>query len=311
MDRDDSDNGSSKDLSSFDVAKMSEAEVAAEIAQRMTRWRRARNRAEQTEPAPRADRPAASQAVAVPSDAAAVAGPVASALPDTDAARMARALRLAAGKAEARRLPAADTPAEGPEVAAQPEPESRTEQFVSRPHAIARLARRAPVRWAVMAAAVVAAGATVVSIFLPLGQGPPPQVAPKAEAPPADAGASALRTPAPEARALQQAPPATATAPLQTSLATLLPARIKPASKLPTLAARLKPDGTAATKPNPAPAAQPESAPPPSAAQAPPTRAEPRAEPQYKPAPPAARGTGEDDDLNDLFEQMFGDGVGQ
>ncbi len=299
MDRDDSDsdNASPKELSSFDVAKMSEAEVAAEIAQRMTRWRRARNRADRAEDAPPADQPAAPQTVAVPSDAAAVAGPAAGALPDTDAARMARALRLAAGKAEARRLPA-DTSAEGPEAAAQPEPESRTEQSAVRPHAIARLARRAPVRWAVMAVAVVAAGAIVVAIFLPLGQGPPPQVVPEAKAPPADAGALALRTPAPEARAPQQAPPATATAPLPTPLATLLPARLKPASKLPTLAARLKPDGTAAAKPSPAPTAQPESAPP-------------RAEPQHKPAPPAARGTGKDDDLNDLFEQMFSDGLGQ
>ena len=87
----------------------------------------------------------------------------------------------------------------------------------------------------------------------------------------------------------------------------LLPARIKPASKLPTLAARLKPDGTAAAKPSPPPAAQPASAPLPSAPQTPP----PRAEPQYKPVPPAAPGTDRDDEFKDLFETMFSDGVGQ
>lgn len=312
MDRDDSDNGSPKELSSFDVAKMTEAEVAAEIAQRMTRWRRARNRADRTEGAPTADRPAAPQTppahpgAAVLPTAPAVAGPAAGALSDPAAARMERALRLAARKT-ARRLPVIDAPAESPaiEVAVQPEPENRADQAGGQPHAIARLTRRVPVRWAVIAAAVVAASALTVWIFLPLGQAPPPQVASRAEAPPADAGASALRAPAPEARAPQQAPPATA--PLPTPLAALLPARTKPASKLPTLAARLKPDGTAAAKPSPSPVVQPESVPLPSAPQAPP----PRAEPQYKPAPPTAHGTGKDDDLNDLFEMMFSDGVAQ
>ncbi len=309
MDRDDSDNGSPKELSSFDVAKMTQAEVAAEIAQRMTRWRRARNRADRAEGMPPVDRPAAPQTLAgqpgavVTPAAPAIAGPAVGALSDHAAARMERALRLAARKT-ARRLPIIDAPAESSaiEVAAQPELENRADQAGGHPHAIARSDRRSPIRWVVISAAVVAAGVLAVAIFLPLAQAPPPQVASRAEAPPADAGASALRAPAPEARAPQQAPPATA--PLPTPLAALLPARTKPASKLPTLAARLKPDGTAAAKPSPSPVVEP---PLPSAPQAPP----PRAEPQHKPAPPTAHETGKDDDLNDLFEMMFSDGVAQ
>jgi hypothetical protein len=292
---------------------MTEAEVASEIAQRMTRWRRARNRADRVEDAPLADRPVAPETLAAPSAATpaapAVAGPAAGALPDTAGVRMERALRLAARKAAARLPLLIDAPVES--LAALPEPESRTEQAAGHPHAMARSARRAPVRWAVIAAAVVGAGAIVVAIFLPLGQAPPPQLAPRAEAPPAESGASALRTPAPEARAPQQAPPppAVAAALEQAPLATpaALPSPAKPTSKLPNLAARLKPDGTAATKPSPAPAAQPESAPFPSA----PPASPPRAEPQHKSASPAARATGKDDDLNGAFEMMFSDGLGQ
>src|SRR5262245_17346689 len=76
--RDDSNGSSSRELGSFDVAKMSEADVAAEIAQRMTRWRRANNRApppERAEPPERdtAARPAPS--AAAPDARPAIASP--------------------------------------------------------------------------------------------------------------------------------------------------------------------------------------------------------------------------------------------
>ena len=296
VDRDGSDNASPKELSSFDVAKMSEAEVAAEIAQRMTRWRRARNRGDRTEPALRADRPAA------PSDAAATPAPTtmapaAGALFNTAGARMERALQRAT--AVRRRPPAvAESSAESIDVATPPE--TRTVQAAEHLHAIARLVRQA--RWPMVAAALLAAGAIAAWTLLPLGRAPP--VARQAETPPASPAA----TPAPDVRAaspVTAAPPAPAPQ-APANAPTPVPARIKPGSKLPTLVARLKPDATTKPSPAPAQAARPESAP-----SAPSPAPPPRSGPQKNSASETAHGTGKDDDLNDLFEQMFSDGLGR
>jgi hypothetical protein len=342
VDRDGSGRSPPGESSSFDLAKMTEADVAAEIAQRMARWRRANTRPAATErgppPGPTAA-PAAAPPSGPPVPALAVAdrpSPAAPGLEVAKAVRLDRALRIAAG--------ALDRPGPDPEslprealdanAAARPGLESRILHALRRARAIGLSAWRAPAHWPVIANAAAAARPGLESRILHALRHARAIGLSAWQAPahwPAIAGAALLviavagwflmsrdQTAVPEVARQVEAPPpipAVATKPVPPpealapeKAAAPMPAILKPAWRGPALVARLKPTTPAAapavSKPTPAP---PQAAPP---------VAKPRTQAQniqgQEPADETRKRPADDIGADDIegLDRMFSDGLG-
>jgi hypothetical protein len=265
------------ELGSFDLAKMSDAEVAAQIAARMVQWRRAHK-----PPAARASGPPAAErpAVAQPADRPYIPPPSPS-LGEAAAIRIDRALRMAAGRlgpqTEALRTRSARLAsgyrtdfeallAEGPNMnAAGMRPaKSRIDVVLGRAlnwgRALGVAAWRAPMHWPAIAGAALIAAAIAGWILMPSGRTVVPEAssAPEAAIPPV-----ALHPPDPA--------PGIAGLAAEPTSASLTPARQEaippdkvasraappvPAQRGPTLVARLKPAQPAAAAAEAQPAGQ-------------------------------------------------------
>jgi hypothetical protein len=258
------------ELGSFDLAKMSEAEVAAQIAARMVQWRRAHKPPEAPARKP-PDRPTAPQPVIRPLTPPPSLGEAA-------AIRIDRALRLAAGRlgpqteklrtrsarlASAYRTDFKALLAEGPNMnAAGMRPaKGRIDLALGRAlawvlaqaRALGVAAWRAPMHWPAIASAALIAAAIAGWILMPLERTVAPGIASAPEVAiasvaihppnpaPAIAGPAAEPTPALEALtpARQEAIP-------PDKMAVRAPAPPGPKRNGPTLVARLKPAQPAA-----------------------------------------------------------------
>lgn len=316
MDRDGSGDRPPEELGSFDLSRMSEADVAAEIAQRMTRWRRAHRRAAATErgppPGPAAAQPAAPPAPQPPAPQPAPDQPP-PLMPELDmakAARLERALRIAAGKAELLR---AEPPVEEPPPPKSPAAILRgyLDLALRRARAIGLSGWQGPAYWSAIAGAAVVALMLAGWLLMPRGEPPVPQAARPAAAPPPFAAAPAKPASAPAAPAPQNAAAPIPETPAPPQETVPLRATLKPAWRGPTLVALLKPSAEAGAlaveKPSPAPeAAAPVVAAPSAAAPAP--KPQPRRTERVPAQGPAQEGNGTGG-IEDVLDWMLSDGL--
>ena len=315
MDRDGSGRSPPEEVTSFDVAKMSEAEVAAEIVQRMTRWRRVNDRADATGRTSAAEPALALSAAPVDlqpaeSPPAADRPPNAKPRPDlTGAARLERALRMAARKAVAPVPDAATQPVEETTESAAgsaPGGDVRIDPAPRRAPALDSVAWQALSDWPVVAGAALLAIAIAGWLLMPRDLAPSPEVGPQV----ATEAASSVEAPAPIVVAAPTPPPVAvpppaALAPPKTEAP--MPATLKPVRPGPTLVARLKP-----TIPAAAPAAAKPVAAPPVAAPPQPKPQQPQGQNIQAQKPADDSSTSSDpDDIEDMLDWMFSDGLGR